>query len=232
MKISLTPLCVGLTLLSTFIIAGPSSLAQPLQGGVGIDQEKFLESSGSYGYPSPQMMTPTTAPMPKAHPKKLKANAEMQQKHAQPLQGGTTNQAPLQANVQQSVALPPAFMGRWLVQGQRASVQAANPEFQANAEAGFAGGTRNIWNISGNPGQGYNMSNDQGVSTALNIYKVSGNTAFIRYQHPMGKTMAREAIVMQLDGNGASFSGMEQISIVKDNQTRATVKYQLAGQRQ
>jgi len=72
------------------------------------------------------------------------------------------------------------------------------------------------------------------VSTTLTIYKVMNNQAFIRYQHPIGKTMAQEAIVMELQNGGASFQGLERISIIKDGQQppRAKVTYQLYGQRQ
>jgi len=140
---------------------------------------------------------------------------------------------PLQAQIQKKVALPPAFLGSWLVQGQRTGIE-AQPQFQNGIEGLFAGGTRNTWNIAGSPQQGYQMSNDQGVSTTLTIYKVMNNQAFIRYQHPIGKTMAQEAIVMELQNGGASFQGLERISIIKDGQQppRAKVTYQLYGQRQ
>jgi hypothetical protein len=46
--------------------------------------------------------------------------------------------------------------------------------------------------------------------------------------------MAKEAIVMELQNGGASFSGLERITIVKPEtkEERATVTYQLVGQRQ
>ncbi|MGH9554162.1 MAG: hypothetical protein ACRD3W_32590, partial [Terriglobales bacterium] len=63
---------------------------------------------------------------------------------------------------------------------------------------------------------------------------VEGGTAFIRYQHPISKTMAQEAIVMSLVPGGIQFNGLERISIVKEGmaQPRAKVTYQLMGSRQ
>ncbi|HMY55331.1 MAG TPA: hypothetical protein PK671_20380, partial [Candidatus Obscuribacter sp.] len=80
----------------------------------------------------------------------------------------------------------------------------------------------------------YTLKTDQGVTTSLNIYKVAGNQAFIRYQHPISKTMAQEAVVLELQNGGMSFQGLERISIVKEGepQPRAKVTYQLYGQRQ
>ncbi len=97
----------------------------------------------------------------------------------------------INAGVQQRVVLPASFLGAWNVQGQRTKVEAL-PEFQAGAEAVFAPNTSNVWNIGGDPNSGYSMSNDQGVSTQLVVDKVEGNTAFIRYQHPIKNTVAGE----------------------------------------
>lgn len=118
------------------------------------------------------------------------------------------------------------------MQGERTKVEAL-PEFQAGAEQAFQMRTSNVWNIGGNPSAGYSMSNDAGVNTALVVDKVEGNTAFIRYQHPVGNTMAQEAIVMSLVPGGAQFNGLERVSIVKQGmpQPRAKVTYRLVGRR-
>jgi beta-glucanase (GH16 family) len=121
-------------------------------------------------------------------------------------------------------------MGSWRVQGQRSKVEAM-PEFQAGAEQAFSLNTNNTWNIGGQPGS-YSMSNGE-MSTPLWVDKVEGGTAFIRYQHQVGKTMAQEAIVLSLIPGGAQFNGLERISIVKEGmaQPRAKVTYQLNGSR-
>lgn len=217
----------GFNLLSTLafvLLALPGAAgADPLVGGV--EAQKFIENSNSndYSYPAPTMMQPT--PDSVRPPRVQKAAVQQIQRPPQ--------QKPLQAQVQQSVELPKGFMGAWLVQGQRTNMQAL-PQYQGSMGQFFQTGTRNVWNISGNPRAGYTLTTDQGVSTKLNIHKVAGNTAFILYQHPISKTMAKEAIVMELQNGGASFSGLERITIVKPdiNEERAKVTYQLVGQRQ
>jgi hypothetical protein len=209
-------LCVSLGL-------APQALADPFQ--LGVEQKQFLESGPApapYGaYPAPQMMQPLQGTANQTSP------MQGQIRH----QAAPPKQQPLQASAQ--VSLPPAFLGAWLVQGQRSSVTAKDPQMQAQAGQAFAPTTRNIWNIQGNAQSGYNMSNDQGVQTALRVHKVIGNQAFISYQHPIGKTMAQEIIIMQLGNGGATFEGLERISIVKQGEPpRAQVKYQLAGTRQ
>jgi hypothetical protein len=194
--------------------------AEPLKGGV---QEKGyvdnpMQGSAIYGYPSPQMIrqTPqqgvqTTPPL-----------------HHQPAQ-----REPLKAAIQQKVVLPPQFMGVWHVQGQRSKVEAM-PDFQAGAERAFNISTTNTWQISGNESSGYSMSSNDGVQTPLYVQSVQGNTAFIRYQHPINNTMAQEAFVMSLVAGGAQFNGLTRISIVKQGEPgpRAKVTYQLVGHRQ
>lgn len=217
----------GFNLLSTLafvLLALPGAAgADPLVGGV--EAQKFIENSNSndYSYPAPTMMQPT--PDSVRPPRVQKAAVQQIQRPPQ--------QKPMQAQVQQSVELPKGFMGAWLVQGQRTNMQAL-PQYQGSMGQFFQTGTRNVWNISGNPRAGYTLTTDQGVSTKLNIHKVAGNTAFILYQHPISKTMAKEAIVMELQNGGASFSGLERITIVKPdiNEERAKVTYQLVGQRQ
>jgi hypothetical protein len=146
--------------------------------------------------------------------------------------GQAQQQAPLQAQVQKQVALPPQFLGRWQVSGQLGNIE-AQPQFQAGVGKLFQGQTQNVWNITGTPGN-YTMSTDQGVSTALNIWKATKDTAMIRYRHPTYNVTSEEAIVLQLQNGGATFQGLERISIVKDGQQppRAKVTYQLFGQRQ
>lgn len=217
----------GFNLLSTLafvLLALPGAAgADPLVGGV--EAQKFIENSNSndYSYPAPTMIQPS--PDSVRPPRVQKAAVQQTQRPPQ--------QKPLQAQVQQSVELPKGFMGAWLVQGQRTNMQAL-PQYQGSMGQFFQTGTRNVWNISGNPRAGYTLTTDQGVSTKLNIHKVAGNTAFILYQHPISKTMAKEAIVMELQNGGASFSGLERITIVKPdiNEERAKVTYQLVGQRQ
>jgi hypothetical protein len=211
--------------LVALVSVGLALEAAAAQFKLGVDANNFIENPPpipSNNYPAPVMVPPMQGaatydnPPPRQHT--LQGNSGQSR-----LQGGTT-----------SVALPPAFMGSWLVQGHLSGVDAATPQFQQDVSRAFNPNTQNTWNIAGSPQQGYQMSNDIGVSTTLTIYKVSKNQAFIRYQHPMGKVMAQEAIVMQLQNGGATFEGLERISIIKDGQQppRAKVTYQLNGQRQ
>lgn len=153
---------------------------------------------------------------------------------AKPVQAPPQPRTPvLNGGVQQSVSLPPAFLGVWNVQGQRVKVEAM-PEFQQGAEQAFAMNNSQLWTISGSPDSGYTLGSNTGVETQLVVDRVQGTTAFIRYQHPVGKTIAQEAIVMSLGQGGAQFTGLERISIVKQGlpTPRAKVTYQLVGHRQ
>jgi len=219
------------------VISGSGAQAdQPFQLGVeqrGQGQQTLMPVDSS-GYRAP-VATPVYQ-APPSRPLHANANANANN-NGMRLNAGAQQQPPQQRPVMQAgvqrVALPPAFMGSWLVQGQRTKVQAINAEFQANAEAGFAMTTRNVWNINGSPQGGYTMSNDQGVSTALQIQKMMGpNKAVVAYQHQMGKAMAQEMILMELQNGGASFTGIERITIVKEGTKRANVSYALSGQRQ
>ncbi|CAN5366856.1 hypothetical protein BH11CYA1_BH11CYA1_19330 [soil metagenome] len=215
--------------------APQSAAADPFQLGVeqrGQGQTYAPASAG--GYYTPTALPATMQPMEQRPPMQGNANSGRMQGNAQ--QNRPPQQRPpMQASVQ-SVALPPAFMGSWLVIGQRSAVEAKTPEFQQQAAGAFSNSTRNIWNISGSPQQGYAMSNDMGVQTSLKIMKVQGQQAVIFYQHPMGKSgtvMAQEQIIMELQNGGARFSGFEKIAINKQGEgVRATVKYSLSGQRQ
>ncbi len=211
-------------------ISSAAVSADPLQGG--IETKQIMQPGGvgpgDYQYPTfhaPQKPVKAVAPPPV---KPLQGNLQ-QQIQRPPMQMQVQQQAPIQMRIQQ-VALPQGFMGAWRVQGQRQKVEAM-PEFQAGAEQAFGLNTNNTWNINGQPGS-YSMSNGD-MSTPIFVDKVQGGTAFIRYQHPVGKTMAQEAIVLSLDQNGAVFNGLERISIVKEGlaQPRAKVTYQLNGSR-
>lgn len=204
----------------TGLSAGQGAAADPFQ--LGVEQQQFMDSnpgsfSGSYGYPAPQSV-PTTP--------RLNASATRQQ----PQQQRQTQT--IQAGVQKQAVLPKGFMGAWRVMGNRTTVD-AQPQYQGGIGQIFQQRTQNIWNIGGNAGN-YTLSTDQGVTTQLYVQKVVGNQAFIRYQHPISKTMAQEAIVLQLGDGGMTFEGLERISIVKEGepQPRAKVTYQLVGQRQ
>jgi hypothetical protein len=202
---------------------------KPFELGVEQKGEYQPPPASSSGYYAPKMIQPAYVPPPQQRaPMQGNANSNRMQGNVQ------QERPPQQRQVLQggAVALPPAFMGAWLVQGQRTKIEAVSPIFQQGAEQGFAPTTRNMWNINGNPQQGYTMSNDQGVQTQLKIVKVAGQQAVIFYQHQIGKAMAQEQIIMQLQNGGASFSGLERIAIVKDGQKRATVSYGLSGQRQ
>jgi hypothetical protein len=204
----------GATALTVAMVSvGLASQVLAAQFKLGADANNFIDNAPplSNSYAAPVMVQPMNS--------------------APATYDNTPSRAPMQGNA--SVALPRAFMGTWSVQGQRSSIN-AQPEFQKGISGLFPGGTQSTWNISGSPQQGYQMSSDTGVNTPLNIYKVSKNQAFIRYQHPVYKTMAQEAIVLELQSGGATFQGLERIAIIKDGQQppRATVKYQLFGQRQ
>ncbi len=163
-------------------------------------------------------------------------NSQQPQYAAPPTyQGGASQNSrpPLQATI--SKTLPQGFLGQWLVNGNRTKVEAP-PNFQQQAEGAFAFQTSNTWTISGNPQSGYSIGSDTGVNFQLWVDKVANGVAFVRYQHPVKNTVAQEAIVMQLGNGGATFSGLERISIIKNEPgqppvTRCKVQYQLNGTR-
>lgn len=215
----LTISCASIAAL--FLIALPQAAnADPFQ--LGVEEKNWVNNPAPASYGGPQMIQTGTSSTG------LQGGATSIQR---PPQQKPVQRPPMQASAQ--VTLPPAFMGAWLVQGNRKEVKANTPDFQATANSAFAQSTRNIWNIQGNANN-YSLTTDQGVTTQLHIWKVAGNRAFIRYQHPIGKTMAQEAIVMELGNNGASFSGLERISIIKEGEKipRAQVTYGLSGTRQ
>lgn len=199
---------------------------------LGVEERGYIqEPGGNMGeqYPSPQMVqTPTYSgnvqKKEKPAPKKKPA-----------MQAGVADSAPpqraLQASIRQDQVLPQGFMGSWLVSGLRKDIK-AKPEYQAAIPTIFQEQTQDVWTITGSPG-GYAFANNQGVKSAIYVDKVENGTAFIRYQHPIKNTMAKEAIVMQMVPGGMQFNGLERISIVKQGEagSRAEVTYQLMGRR-
>lgn len=228
---------VSKSLLASLFVVGTVALvnlAFPLASSadpfkLGAEQKQYNEGGSYPAYP--QYPTPQAMPAPRPP---INGNIREDVRPRPPMNAGIQQNVPpprpqikLQA---QRVVLPASSLGAWNVQGQRTKVEAL-PEFQAGAEAVFAPNTSNVWNIGGDPNSGYRMSNDQGVSTQLVVDKVEGNTAFIRYQHPIKNTVAGEAIVMSLVPGGAQFNGLERVSITKQGEVRAKVTYQLVGRR-
>jgi hypothetical protein len=200
---------------------------------LGVEERGYIQEPGgnmNEQYPSPQMVqTPTYS----GNVQKKEKPAP--KKKAPALQSGVSDSAqsrpPLQAGVRQDQVLPQGFMGSWLVSGLRKEIK-AQPQFQAAIPTIFQEQTQDVWTISGSPG-GYAFSNNQGVKSAIYVDKVQNGTAFIRYQHPIKNTMAKEAIVMEMVPGGMQFNGLERISIVKQGEPgpRAEVTYQLMGRR-
>lgn len=198
---------------------------------LGVEQRATIHNDPPPGpppsYPSYPVFTPPPEPKTDTVPKHPKKKIEGGVHEAPPVQ------PPLQATIAQPGVLPGEFLGVWRVMGTRSSVEAL-PQYQAGINNIFSGSTANTWTISGNPQQGYSLSADTGASTQLAVDKVQGTTAFLRYQHKINNTVAQEAVVMQLGPGGATFQGLERISIVKpgEPQPRCKVTYQLNGQRQ
>lgn len=218
-------LCLGAVALVNFAAFPQRVAAEPFK--LGAEQKQY---NGDASYPAyPQYPTPQAMPAPRPMNAGVREDVPRRPINAGVQQDAPPRRPPIQLQAQR-VVLPASFLGSWNVSGQRTKVEAL-PEFQAGAEAVFAPNTNNVWNIGGDPNSGYSMSNDQGVSTQLVVDKVEGNTAFIRYQHPIKNTVAGEAIVMSLVPGGAQFNGLERVSISKQGQVRAKVTYQLVGRR-
>jgi len=218
-------------------IAAPAALSQEKPFELGVEQRNYLPGEQpavpQYGKPmmiGPPPVTDTHKTPPPKKEKKIKASIE-QTAPPPPLQ---RMQPQPQQQMMQPVqgVLPPQFLGRWQVLGNRSSVE-AQPQYQSGMDSIFSMTTSNMWNIQGSPEQGYMLSTDTGVSTPLMV-QTQGNTAILRYQHPIRNTVAQEALVMQLGPNGAQFEGLERISIVKQGEPgpRAKVTYKLIGRRQ
>lgn len=224
-----------LLLLLAFGLGGATcaAFAQDKPFELGVEQRDYVQGQQpvqQYGKPV-MIGVPKQAPPPPKKvappPKKLNVGIQQEQRPPQP--------PPRQQMVQQvptQGVLPPQFLGRWQVLGNRSNVE-AQPQYQAGMDGIFSMTTANVWNIQGSPEQGYMLSTDTGVSTPLMV-EATGNTAILRYQHPIRNTMAQEALVMQLGPGGAQFDGLERISIVKQGepQPRAKVTYKLVGHRQ
>ena len=219
-SLTATPFLVAMVALVNLSAFQPAS-ADPFK--LGAEQKQYNEGGSYPGYP--QYPTPQAIPASVREDVRPRPpmNGNVQQDQPPP------RRPPIQLQAQR-VVLPANFLGAWNVQGQRTKVE-ATPEFQAGAEAAFAPNTSNVWNIGGDPNSGYSMRNDQGVNTQLVVDKVEGNTAFIRYQHPIKNTVAGEAIVMSLVPGGVQFNGLERVSISKQGEVRAKVTYQLVGRR-
>ncbi len=208
-------------LAALFITASIAVCTQPGQADpfkLEVQEQGYVQQQQAY--PSPQMVNP---PMQGG----TSLNRQSQQgdlDSAQPMQ-------PMRGSTRQ-VVLPNDFLGVWNVSGQRTKVE-AQPEFAAGAQRAFAPSTNDSWQIKGNAASGYSLSSSTGASMPIIVDKVEGQTAFIRYQHPIGNTMAQEAVVMQLVSGNAQFNGLERISIVKQGlpEPRARVTYKLVGRR-
>ncbi len=214
--------------------SGTPSGKAPFKLGV---EEKYQVSDPAYpAYPQPVMVqqAPRTAPPPKVPPR-VPMHASVEQTHRPPTPPPQTR-PPMNMGIQQTVppgVLPSQFLGAWQVLGQRSKVEAL-PQYQSGIDNIFTGSNSQVWQISGDPGQGYAFVSNTGVRTQVYVDKVQGNTAYLRYQHPIRNTMAQEAIVMMLSPDGTQFQGLERISIVKQGEggPRAKVTYNLVGRRQ
>lgn len=229
-------LVLSLSFLPSAAFSQDSQQGKPFQVGIETNvhmQPPPQEVPQYSSYPKFTPMNPVTAPpQPK---KQTKLTPKIEKTQAMPIQGGIQQQRPLPPmQVQQPVQgyLPPQFLGVWQVMGSRSGAE-AQPQYQAGIDSIFAATTSNTWRIQGNQQQGYVLATDTGVQTALMV-ETQGNTAILRYQHPIKNTMAQEALVMQLLPGGAQFDGLERISIVKQGepQPRAKVTYKLIGRRQ
>lgn len=221
--------------LAGVVTAGSALAGEPFK--LGVEEQGYLDNAyqGGASYPAPRMIPQQGRAGAYQGGARTTAPLQGSARASAPLQGGAQamQRPPIQATVTQRVVLPPSLLGVWHVIGQRQKVEAATPDFEQTAYTAFAVNTDNTWEISGDPNSGYQMGSNTGIKTPLIVDKVQGGTAFVRYQHPIGKTMAQEAIVLSLLPGGAQFNGLERVSIVKQGEPpRARVTYQLVGQRQ
>lgn len=231
---------IALSVLAASLILGtgftPVSADEPFKLGAQTNVQNEPPPAQYPAYPA-YPTYPTYTPPPVAKPDKHPPKPVKQPK---PLQGGAmqstpppVQQPPMQASIAAPGVLPGEFLGVWQVLGSRSAVE-AQPQFQQGINNIFQATTSDTWTIQGSPQSGYSLSSSTGVSTQITVDRVQGTTAFIRYQHPIKNTVAQEAIVMQLGPGGASFQGLERISIVKQGEPgpRCKVTYQLSGRRQ
>jgi hypothetical protein len=232
------PIFAVLAALAALAVSMPA-FADPYKLGVGVNVEGQQPSPYS-SYPAPHMIGQPVKVAPVAPPKKpkvLKATATQNNPRSTPLTGNvdtTPQPPPMQAAASASPppgVLPNQFLGNWNVIGQRSGVQAL-PQYQQGIDGIFTASNSQTWNITGSPG-GYAMGSSSGVQN-VQVGQCNQSTAFLRYQHQVGNTMAQEAIVMQLSPDGRSFQGMQRITIKKpgEPQPRAQVTYKLMGSRQ
>jgi hypothetical protein len=203
-------------LVGTALLACEPGFADPFK--LEVQEQGYIQQQQAY--PAPQMVNP-----PMQGGTSLNRQGQQGEMDAAPQSRSMSGSA-------RQVALPNDFLGAWAVSGQRTKVE-AQPEFAAAANQAFAPATNDTWQIRGNAASGYSLSSSTGASMPLIVDKVEGQTAFIRYQHPIGKTMAQEAVVMQLVSGNIQFNGLERISIVKQGmpEPRARVTYKLVGRR-
>jgi hypothetical protein len=223
-RAALVALAAGM--LAGQLIAPFAAGADPFKLDATTNQYNPGQGTAGYGYPAPVSVQapPMQATIRSSPP--INLNAEQQYTPPPP------PRRPMQLQVQKSVALPAGYLGNWHVRGQRTKVE-AQPEFESTAQTAFAPTTDNMWQIQGNVQSGYTMGNGE-MQTQLFVDRIGPDgTAFIRYPHQIGKTVAQEAIIMTLTNGGAAFNGLERISIVKQGepQPRAKITYQLMGQR-
>ena len=215
-------LLMGCALSLSFQLKGA---AEPFQ--LGVEQKDVIPGDNFQGQ--------AQYPKPVAVPDPYQTGGVQQQA---PLRANINRQAPpqkkpLQIKATKSIPLPPGLMGKWLVRGNLVEAQGSQPKYQEALPRIMRANTQNVWTLSGNPQKGYFFSNDQGAKSALYVNKVEGNTAFIRYGHPVGNCVAQEAVVMQLSPDGMEFKALERITIVKKGEMwRFKAKYQLVGVRQ
>lgn len=244
-KIVLASIAALLTSGQAFTFA-PCALAKQFE--LNAEQKDYTPGdNGVPEYAPYPTFTPQKAPKKDKPPKQkvLKQQIQQMQQQAPPLQRQMPQARPMPVlrqtpmfnlGAQRSVPLPPSFLGRWSVQGNKTNFEALKPEF-ADGSQYFQQQTQDIWIISGNPGQGYSFGNDKGVKSPLIVDKVEGSRAFIRYQHQVKNTVAQEAIVLEATPDGGQFNGMARMTIVKPGQgpntgPRAKVTYQLVGFKQ
>jgi hypothetical protein len=215
---------VSLAALAIQVVMPTRVSAEPFK--LNAQDSQVIPGQGTYQYPAPVTVTP---PM-QANVRSNTFSSGTQQNYTPP--APPPPRKPIQLHTQQIVSLPPGYLGVWQVNGMRQNIETANPDFAATAQTAFAPQTSNTWEISGSPGA-YSMGNGS-INTPFIVDRIGPDgTAFIRYQHPVGKTMAQEAIVLTLTNGGRSFNGLERISIVKEGEPpRAKVTYQLNGMRQ
>lgn len=200
------------------------AFAQSKPFELGVEQKQMIPGD-------PSFQGQSQYPAPQALPNPYESGGVRQNA---PIQGGLQARPPQQLKGgARGAALPRGFLGTWKVKGRLENSQGSQPKYREALPRVFGANTNNLWTLSGNPKSGYFFSNKMGAKSALYVNKVQGNTAFIRYGHPVGNCTAQEAIVMQLSPNGMQFKGLEQIKIVKKGEPwRFKAKYQLVGVRQ